>query len=485
MNNISKKFIFIFIMIIIIVSFGIGIFLYLLESTQLIDSLKGEANITSKRLVKSLEIPIWDIHLETIESIIDVEMKSDPVIGILIKDQGQILGGKILNQKMEIVNWTEVKKQKDNLPYPVYLVKTENIIKNDRNIGTMEIYFTDYFIQQELKQVIYILILAITVLTTVVTSAILIIVNTIILKPINLIDHALSSFEGEDFSVALSIKTNDEFERIGKAFNQMTDQIKKSRIQLLEKEKLKNELEIAQKIQTMLLPAVPEHPELQIDAVMLPAEDVGGDYYDISYDNKKNLWFAIGDVSGHGVTPGLVMMMAETSFISHIKDLEDISPKDAIIKVNRILHENIRGRLKKSHFMTMTFLEYTWDGGFVYSGVHVDIIIFRDKTKKCEFVKTRGIYLGLVPDIQTALEDETFHIEPEDILILYTDGIIEAKNEQDELFTPTQLAKVVEDNAQLSVTELKNTIVSQTLKWCNGRQKDDITLIVAKRIRQN
>ncbi len=74
------------------------------------------------------------------------------------------------------------------------------------------------------------------------------------------------------------------------------------------------EMELARKLQTCLLPSLSDniHPDFEIDATMLPADEVGGDFYEVSLDRSGHLWFAIGDVSGHGVTPGLIMMMAQT-----------------------------------------------------------------------------------------------------------------------------------------------------------------------------
>ena len=155
---------------------------------------------------------------------------------------------------------------------------------------------------------------------------------------------------------------------------------------LREQERLQKEMEIASRIQTSILPVSPTHNELDITAIMRPAEEVGGDYYDLIFDNENNLWFAIGDVSGHGVTAGLIMIMAQSTIYSSIKGDETITPKDAIVKVNRILTENIRHRLNETHFMTMCLVEYIGNGRFITAGLHIDILIYRKQQKKCEFI---------------------------------------------------------------------------------------------------
>ncbi|MCK4799323.1 MAG: SpoIIE family protein phosphatase, partial [Spirochaetes bacterium] len=200
---------------------------------------------------------------------------------------------------------------------------------------------------------------------------------------------------------------------------------------LKEKERLKQEMKIAERIQTAIVPVPPQHDELDIAAVMKPAEEVGGDYYDIMFDKDNNLWFAIGDVSGHGVTPGLIMMMAQVSFSTKIKDSGDITPKKAIIDINSVLCENVRNRLKKHHFMTMTFLKYMGNGKFMYAGAHLDIIVYRNKTKMCELIKTDGVYLSIIPDVSEATKNLNFFLNKDDIMLLYTDGIIEARHKDE------------------------------------------------------
>ncbi len=250
---------------------------------------------------------------------------------------------------------------------------------------------------------------------------------------------------------------------------------------LSEQERLKKEMEIAERIQTSLCPPSPEHAEFEIAAAMNPAEEVGGDYYDIVEDATGALWFAIGDVSGHGVTPGLIMMMAETAFGSNVEDSEGIMPSEVIKRMNRILCKNIKDRLKESHFMTMNLLKHLGDGRFVHAGAHLDIIVYRAETKRCELFETGGLFLGMIPDISHAAENSEFKMEMGDILIVYTDGVTEAADSDGKLLDPDGLCAIIEKNIEKGVNGLCSAIVSETLDWCNQKQADDITLIVAKR----
>jgi histidine kinase len=254
-------------------------------------------------------------------------------------------------------------------------------------------------------------------------------------------------------------------------------------IEIKDKERLKSEMEIAERIQTALIPVTPENEEIDIVSFIKPAEEVGGDYYDILYDGKKKLWFAIGDVSGHGVTPGLIMMMAQTAFNNLIGDRTDLLPKDVLVSVNRILCKNVRFKLKENHFMTMTILKYDGNGKFIFSGAHLDIIIYRKKIKKIERIKTEGVFLAVLPDITDKLKNQEFILDKDDIMILYTDGLIEAKNinDRNKLWGIDNLCMIIENNSEKNISEIKDMIIKNVFDWCGNKLDDDITLMVIKR----
>ncbi|OHD13034.1 MAG: hypothetical protein A2086_07510 [Spirochaetes bacterium GWD1_27_9] len=254
--------------------------------------------------------------------------------------------------------------------------------------------------------------------------------------------------------------------------------------EMKEKARLQQEMEIAERIQTSLLPKEIKDEELEITGIMVPTEEVGGDYYDYIRDKESNLWFAIGDVSGHGVTTGLLMMMAETIFNSTIDSIRNITPKDVINEINNILYKNIQSRMKENYFMTCCVIKYSGKGNFIYSGFHLDILIYRNKKKKCELVKTDGIFLGIRSDIIDTLVDREFLLEKGDIMVLYTDGVIESMKEVEgklSLWGIENLCKVIEDNNEKSIEEIKELILKGSLDWCNNNSIDDITIIVVKR----
>lgn len=250
---------------------------------------------------------------------------------------------------------------------------------------------------------------------------------------------------------------------------------------LKDTERLKKEMEIAQQIQTAIVSLPSAHKDMDIVAAMIPAEKVGGDYYDVTYDSKNTLWFAIGDVSGHGLTPGLIMMMAQSSFASIINETDTVTPAGAIVSVNRFLYHNITERLHGEYYMTMTFLQYAGEGRFIHAGAHVPIIVYRAAEKRCELVETKGLFLGMIPDISHITVNSEFSLKKDDLMMLYTDGVIEARNENDELFDLKNVQDILTGFAGQNLNTIKETLINRVFEWCLHEPKDDITVVLVRK----
>ena len=278
--------------------------------------------------------------------------------------------------------------------------------------------------------------------------------------------------------------TKNRIEMINVLAAQIAISIENARLikDMKDKARLQQEMKIAERIQTSLIPKPPIHQELEIDAVMCPASEVGGDYYDITTDKDGNTWFAIGDVTGHGVTPGLIMMMAETSFNCLLKSGTNLSPKDVINNINVILNMNVRERLGEAHFMTMNLIKYCGGGKFIYTGAHLDIIVWRAETRQFEFFKTEGLYLAIIPDTSKIHKDAEIILNSGDIMFLYTDGVIESRKKDDKLnfFGIENLCKTIEHNIEKNISEIKDAVLKNTLDWCGNVPADDITMIIIK-----
>ncbi len=246
---------------------------------------------------------------------------------------------------------------------------------------------------------------------------------------------------------------------------------------------LSQEMELAKRIQTALLPSIARgfHPDFDIAAIMYPAEEVGGDFYDVSYDLEGKLWFGIGDVSGHGVTPGLIMMMALTAHTTMTTNFK-VSACEIVTMLNKILFNNVQGRLGENQFMTFTALKYLGSGRFQHAGCHEDLIVYRKKQKICELIGTKGSWLNLMPDIGHVTENLEFCLDIGDLLVLFTDGMTEVWNEEGNMLDVQGLVGIVEKHAENDIEIIRDTIINDVMAWCNHIWHDDMSLVVVRRI---
>ena len=218
---------------------------------------------------------------------------------------------------------------------------------------------------------------------------------------------------------------------------------------------------------------------------MVPATEVGGDYFDIlpfgeAAGSAGGAWLGIGDVAGHGLHAGLVMLMIQSIVSAATHDHPNASPAQVWTVLNDVLHDNVRARLERDEHATLTLLRYDDSGRFVYAGAHEDILIDRAATGRSEMLRTRGVWAGVTRDLAPGtIEDDSFQVAPGDLVVLYTDGITEAANATREMFGPDRLRRALEEAADRSVDEVRDHIMGQVRAFM-ATQADDLTLVVLR-----
>jgi len=245
------------------------------------------------------------------------------------------------------------------------------------------------------------------------------------------------------------------------------------------REALWGEMEIAKKIQTALLPGNAQLSGYEVSAVMKPAEEVGGDYYDIIESPDGGMWLSIGDVSGHGVESGLIMMMNHTCLDSLTCQSSQNSPSKILEKINYVMKENI-SKLKVNRYMSLSLLKLGKDH-FLHSGKHQDILVYRSKENKIEIIKSIGTWIGIIDNMGDYLRDERIEIYENDIILLYTDGVTEAENLNNEMFGFERLIETFRKQVNLPVNIIVENIVNEILEFQN-KQDDDITVLACRKI---
>jgi len=249
--------------------------------------------------------------------------------------------------------------------------------------------------------------------------------------------------------------------------------------EMAKKERLEKELEIGARIQTCLLPHAIAIPGLQVGARMTPASEVGGDYYD-AFPVPGGAFIGIGDVAGHGLTSGLVMLMVQSVIAALGRRNPNSSPRELVTELNTVLYDNIRNRLRNKEHVTFTLFRYFEDGRFTFAGAHEELVVYRKRTQEIEYIATPGTWLGAMKDVSKFTTDSELRLEVGDLLVLYTDGVTEAMNAKREQFGLERLAELVKAKANLPIERICNEIHDSVFAWCNQAADDDVTLLVVR-----
>lgn len=294
--------------------------------------------------------------------------------------------------------------------------------------------------------------------------------------------RALVDFTGEIAAGHLERRLSPhgprEIEQLGDAMNRMAMELATSREQLAAKERLEREMEIANRIQTSVLPVDLSIAGYSIAASMETASEVGGDYYDV-IPTSTGGFVGIGDVAGHGLPAGVVMLMVQSATSVLVQSNPDATPSALIAQINTFLYDNIRTRLAQDEHVTFTLLRCSSDGELVFAGAHEEIVVWRAATGTCSRLPTPGPWLGVLRDVRHATRDQVHRLDPGDLMLLYTDGLTEAMNESGEQFGMDRLCALVEANAQRPVDEIVEQARQRVEAWSRQRA-DDVTIVAVR-----
>ncbi|HEY9301867.1 MAG TPA: SpoIIE family protein phosphatase [Phormidium sp.] len=299
-----------------------------------------------------------------------------------------------------------------------------------------------------------------------------------------------------------------EIDTLEHSFNSMADQLKESFETLEDKvtqrtaelasandeiivlnERLKEEnlrmgaeLDIVRQMQQMILPNAEELKidELDIAAYMQAADEVGGDYYDV-LNTDGVVTLGIGDVTGHGLESGILMLMAQTA-VRTLKEIQETDPVRFLDALNRTLYKNVQ-RMNSEKILTLAIVNYS-QGRVSISGQHEETLIVRN-CGQVERIDTMdlGFPIALDDDIAEFISHISLELQLGDGIVLYTDGIPEAKDIKKKQYGVEPMCEVISQNWHLSAQEIKQAVIDD-LRGHIGTQKvvDDITLLVVKRI---
>jgi serine phosphatase RsbU (regulator of sigma subunit) len=274
-------------------------------------------------------------------------------------------------------------------------------------------------------------------------------------------------------------------DRLEQAIEQLADSAQKldTLNQRLKEDNLRMgaELDIVRQMQQMILPNADELEieGLDIAGYMEAADEVGGDYYDV-LNTDGVVTLGIGDVTGHGLESGILMLMAQTA-VRTLKEIHETDPVRFLDALNRTLYKNVQ-RMNSEKSLTLAILNYS-QGRVSISGQHEETLIVRNggQVERMDTMDL-GLPIALHDDIAEFISHISIELQVGDGIVLYTDGIPEAKNIKKKQYGVEPMCEIISQNWHLSAQEIKQAVIDD-LRGHIGTQKvfDDITLLVVKR----
>ncbi len=243
----------------------------------------------------------------------------------------------------------------------------------------------------------------------------------------------------------------------------------------LKKQKLDQELKVANEIQTKLLPEIiPQPPGASIGAISVPAREIGGDYYDFFELENGHLGICIADIVGKGVPAGLYMAMLKSILHTHLMSI--FSPKEALEKINTLLFRDpVIQKFVPLFYAIFDPAQKT----LTYANAgHEPATIFRDT--QIITLDTSGFPLGALPD--SSYEEKTITLQEADTLLLFTDGFIESRNNKGLRFNIDQVQALVKHTPDISSTVFLDKLYTQLKQHLEPLEASDDVTVVAIRI---
>ncbi|MGD8687042.1 MAG: SpoIIE family protein phosphatase [Syntrophobacterales bacterium] len=315
---------------------------------------------------------------------------------------------------------------------------------------------------------------------------------TRISHPLNLLasyarELPMSDFTAEEEESSpiddLSVKFKDEVGRLAESFVFMRTELRKNVKELMEttatKERIESELQIARDIQMGILPKefppFPDRHEFEIYATLEPAKEVGGDLYDFFFVDNDHLCFAVGDVSGKGVPAALFMAVSKT--LVKMEASKGLSAAEVLSRVNRQLSSDNPSLMFVTLFLGILNVN---TGEVEYSsGGHDPPYILSAGGEIQPLESTDGVMLGVTEDF--TYKSKKNQLQKGETIFLYTDGVTEAMNPDDQLFSEARLQQMLTRLQEKGTTDIIQSIRSDIEIFSEGTpQYDDITMLALK-----
>ncbi|MDX1961452.1 MAG: SpoIIE family protein phosphatase [Leptospiraceae bacterium] len=322
-----------------------------------------------------------------------------------------------------------------------------------------------------------------TILYAVGTVSFLIFIATFILsylfsgvltRPVLRFIDAVRDVSNGNLDRTIIMNSKDEFGFLAKKFNLMIRNMKNSIEDKIDLNKLKNELEIAEKIQASILPKTPEIKGLHITATHESAELIGGDFYDFRRVGENMIGILVADVSGHGVPAALISSMLKVAFAVE-REESLYTPSVLLENINRVLFDKLSKQFITANYL---FIDLESKNAVAGKAGHPPILVYSEKQKKLTKLEMHGRLIGVFDTLK--IKDIKFKFKKGDKIYLFTDGVFEVENSKAEIFGEEKLEKFLLENSHLPGNIITEKLMIVLKTW-NENQKsfnDDFTFLI-------
>ncbi len=301
-----------------------------------------------------------------------------------------------------------------------------------------------------------------------------------VVKPVKQLVNDMAIVTSGRLDHKTTAHSSDEIGLLANTFNMMTKSLNEAAE--IEKEKLliDSELEVASDIQARLLPErTPQMSGYSLAPFYRSAKDVGGDYYDFIPLDASHLGIIVADVSGKGIIGSMVMSITRT--VLRLVSQRNLSAADTLSKTNSVIAQDIR----RGMFVTAFYLVLDIKSReIVYSSAgHNPMLVYRADKRKVELANPKGIALGFNkgPIFDKTVKEERTILNSGDMVVLYTDGVVEAMDEQNNEYTEDRFYKFTIEHARETAGEYVDNLVADLDAHAgNAPQSDDITIVCLK-----
>jgi sigma-B regulation protein RsbU (phosphoserine phosphatase) len=283
-----------------------------------------------------------------------------------------------------------------------------------------------------------------------------------------------------DFSHRIKVKGRDQLAELASSFNSMTANLGRLILVAKEKERLESELTIAREVQDQLFPRdVPASRTLELKGLCNPARMVSGDYYDFMPLSENALAFAIGDVAGKGISAALLMAAIQSIMRTQLSTSAGgpFSAASLVSRLNRQLYANTAPEKYATFFFTL-YDETSHALTYTNAGHLSPLLLHGGEFSSLE---PTGTVVGAFPSAR--YQERSVTLDPGDLLVAYTDGIVEPENAYGEMFGDDRLKELMVKYSAADSSELIARTMEAVNQWTGSSElQDDMTMVVARRL---